>query len=637
MKRFAPQLLTAAIAVGALACDSNDASDSPPAGTAEIRLTSLQLGHDPGRPAYLNHRIPISFELAGTGITASEDEPAQVAVTFSFIEPGGDPIEADGCSSNAIVVPLTGNGAPEAIDAFIWPTTDCAELVGEGRELALEVEFFMDDVVAGVIEVDLPTLDIAPGQIDIDYGLSADSSVALLPFIEEGESRTPSLVVQSSFVYNGRDPYMAKVAAGEIPEDLRALVPDIEEQLKFGLDDAALDMIDALPSPATIRYTLAPQSDPSDRLALTVGEDGGGTADTATVDRVDPGIAMQLAHDLYIEGDTLDAVSAGGAWADETAFVVRGCMQADFEQAFGDAEDCKEVEVELVRETAESSGASELTFNRRLQRSVGNSRIRVTALMETTNRLSRSGAFSRSEGRVDLNGRLGRSFRVTMVGAHAEAELSAERAAYDAAVVAFNQTIFSASDEVDGSLTNEQEFSAAKSFRIGSLGFGFGPATIGFTIDAGGRVGIDVEDELSAITDADECGELLATDASMPGCGRVARTVTPNFALTARVFGGLNLRVVRAGIEANLRLVETRFPLTAELGFALTDDLGFLVRGGVNWDMTLQLINGRVQIVGSIGFRRFRRSRRVNLFSFGSRVSTFNLLNRSMIEPLELL
>ena len=122
----------------------------------------------------------------------------------------------------------------------------------------------------------------------------------------------------------------------------------------------------------------------------------------------------------------------------------------------------------------------------------------------------------------------------------------------------------------------------------------------------------------------------------MVGCGRVARTVTPNFALTARIFGGLNLRVVKAGIQANLRLVETRFPLTAELGFALTDDVGFLVRGGVNWDMTLQLINGRVQIVGSIGFRRFRRSRRVNLFSFGSRLSTFNLLNRSMVEPLEL-
>lgn len=638
MSRLTPHLLAAVIAAGAVACDDANDTNAPAApGATQVRLTQFALGQDPGQPAYLNHRIPVSFALSGTGIPASADEPASVAVTFSFIEPGADPVDAAGCSSNAIIVPLTADGVPEEIDAFIWPTSDCAELVGAGRALEVIAEFYMDEPIDGVIEVDLPTLNIAPGQIDIAYGLTADSSVALLPFIEEGESRTPSLLVQSSFVYNGRDPYVAKVTADEIPADLRDAVPDIEEQLKFGLDDAALDQIDALPGTATIRYTLAPQGDPDAALPLTVGAEGGGTADVVEVERVDPGIAMQLAHDLYIEGDALDAVSAGGDWADQTAFVVRGCMQADFEQEFGDAEDCQDVAVELVRETAESSGASELSFDRRLERSVGNSRIRVTALMETANRLTRSGAFSRTEGRVDLNGRLGRSFRVTMVGAHAEAELSAERAAYDAAVVAFDQTIFSASDERESSLTNEQEFSADKSFRIGSLGFGFGPIRLGFTIDVGGRVGLDIEDELSLIVDGEECQALLNTEAGMPACGRVARTVTPNFALTARVFGGIRLRVVRAGVEATLRLVETRFPLTTQLGFGLTDEESFLVRGDVDWDMTLQLINGRVQLVGSIGFRRFRRSRRVNLFSFGSRVQTFDLLSRGMVEPLELL
>ncbi|MCB9523840.1 MAG: hypothetical protein H6702_10815 [Myxococcales bacterium] len=631
MKRLLPHLLTPFIAFG---CSPDDAEPTP-SGAAEVRLSNLTLGHDPGRPVYLNHRIPVSFDLAATAATDGEPEP--VAVTFSFTEPGGDP-EADvGCSSSAIVVTPPADGSAQTVRAFIWPTTDCAALVGEGRELALAVDFFREAPIAGEVAGALPTLDLAPGEIDLAYGLSATSSVALLPFVAEGESPTPALVVQSSLVYNGRDPYVARVTAGEIPEALRALVPSIGDDLNFGLDAAGLDAVDALPAPATLRYSLSPEGAPDRELPLTVGRPDGSRAASVTIERVDPGIAMGLAHDLYIEGETLAALSAGGDLADETAFVVRGCLQAPFAQALGDDEDCQTVAVELAREAGEASGATELSFDRRLERSLGNDRINVAAVMETTNRLSREGAFTRTEGRVELNGRLGRSFSVTMVGAHAEAELSAERAAYDAAVVAFDDTLFSVSDAAETTLTNEQEFSADKSFRIGSLGFGFGPARIGFTIDVGGRVGLIIEDELAMVADGDECQTLLATDEALPACGRVARTVTPEFSLTARIFGGLNLRVVRAGVEANLRLIETRFPLVAELAFGLSEAARFLVRGGVDWDMTLQLINGNVQIVGSVGIRRFRRTLRVNLFSFASAVSTFDLLDRSMDAPEELL
>lgn len=632
MKRTLNSLLVPFMLFG---CGGEDTDGAAPAGGVEVRLTRLEVKRDLSAPVALNHRIPVSFDVVGVGAPPVEGEPNTVAVSFSFVPPDGG--ETDGCSSSAIVVELPADGSTKTVDAFIWPTTDCMALAGDGRSFDLVAEFFRDAPIEGAVEVDLPSLELVPGGIDLGYGLTASSSVALLPFVREGESRTPALVVQSSLVYNGRDPYVAKVNPDEIPAELRSQVPGIAEDLNFGLDAAALDAVDRLPGSATIRYTLAPASDPEDALALSIGQDGGATAGSAVVDRVNPGIAMGLAHDLYIEGEALEALSAGGRLAGETAFVVRGCLTADFEQESADAEQCQAVQIELVRETAEGSGATEVTFNRRLERSLGNSRINVAAVMETNNQLSRAGAFSRSEGRVELNGNLGRAFSVTMVGAHAEAELSGERAAYDAAVVAFNETVFSASDERDGTLTQEEDFSIDKSFRIGSLGFGFGPAQIGFTIDVGGRVGLEIADELAAIADEGECQELLATEAGMIGCGRLARTVTPNFALTARIFGGLNLRVVRAGVEANLRLIETRFPLTAELGFGLSNEQSFLVRGGVDWDMTLQLINGDVQIVGSVGFRRFRRTLRVNLFSFGSPVNTFDLLDISMVEPLELL
>lgn len=637
MKRFVYPLLVPTLLAG---CGGEETDSAAPAEDPVVRITRLELGAELSQPVYLNHRIPISFDVVGDGSTGGE-ETGHVAVTFSFVDPtdGDDP---DGCSSNAIIVNPPADGSPQTVNAFIWPTTDCAELAGDGRDFLLDAEFYREAPVAGAVDVEMPVIELAQGGIDIAYGLSATSSVALLPIIEPDESPIPALVVQSTMVYNGRDPYVAKVSLDEVPEDMRADLPDLETDLQFGLTDAEIDAIDALPSAATIRYTLSPARDLTDVLPLTIGQAGGGTVDAVTVERVDPGIAMGLAHDLYFEGETLAALRAGGRLGDETAFVLRGCMQADFEQSFGQDEDCKSVDVELARETGESSGATEATFDRRLERTLGNGRIRVSAVMETNNRLSRSGAFSRTEGRVELNGRLGRSFSVTLVGAHAEAELSGDQAAYDAGVVAFNETVYSTSDSGAGGLENEEEFSADRSFRVGSLGFGIGPIRLGFTIDVGGRVGLDLADELTSIVDPAECQALLATEAGMAACGRVSRTVTPNFALTARIFGGLNLRLIRAGVEANLRLVETRFPLTTQLGFGLTDEASFLVRGEVDWDMTLQLINGQVQLVASFGRERRRRRRRrrtlrVNLFSFGSQVQTFDLIHRAMVEPLELL
>lgn len=639
MLRSVYGLLTFALIVG---CDNEEAAPGyvPPQGDPVVRITQFEIGADLSEPFFLNHRIPVTFEVVNPGVPAG-DEPEPVAITFSFVVPDGSD-DPDGCSSNAIVVNPPADGTPQTVKGFIWPTSECESLAGDGREFALDVEFFREDAVAGAVEVDLPMLQLASGGIDIDYLLKPTSSVALLPRVEANESQTPVLVVQSSLVYNGRNPYVARVSPDEVPADLRAAEPDIDDALRFDLNDAELEAVDALPSGATIRYTLAPASDPDDTLPLTIGQSDGTTQNTAVVERVDPGIAMGIAHELHLEGDALAAVSAGGRLADETAFVLTGCMAAEFEQSFGDAEDCKTVEIELVRQTAEASGASELTFNRRFERSLGNGRISVSAVMETNNRLSRSGAFSRTEGRIDLNGRLGRSFSVAMAGAHAEAELTNEQAAFDAAVVAFNQTVFSTSDTSEEGLENTEEFSVDRSFRVGSLGFGVGPVRLGFTIDVGGRVGLVLDDELNSIADSADCQTRLATDAAMLGCGRVARSVTPAFSLTARIFGGLDRRLIRAGVEANLRLVETRFPLTTELVFGLSDDGRLLVRGDVDWDMTLQLINGRAQLVASFKRRRRRRRRRsrswrVNLFSFQSQVHQFDLIERTMINPLELL
>lgn len=634
MRRFIPLFLLPMFGLG---CASDETPETP--ALSEVQLTQLSLGHDLSQPALLNHRIPVSFQLVGESAKADLVATENVAVTFSFVEKGVDANEARGCSSNAIDVELVANGEAQTVDAFIWPTTDCAELVGSGKELTLTVDVYRDgEPQSTVVAVDMPNITLQPGGVDVGYDLTTDSSVALLPFVNEGESPAPSLAVESSLVYNGRDPYVSNVDPENIPDELKQNAPGIEGELTFGLSAEERAELDALPGTATIRYTLSPASTPAQRLPLTIGQEDGSTADAVVIERIDPGIANNHAHDLYIEGATRDAVSAGGAFANETAFVVRGCLETDFTQeGNADDDDCREIPVELVRESAESSAASDITFNKKFERKRGNKRIRIESLMETNNSLSRAGAFSHSEGKIELKGKLGKSFNITIARAFADAELTPTKAFYDAGVIAFNKTIFSASDEADTVLTKEEEFSASKSFRVGSLGFGFGPARIGFTIDVGGRVGLDMADELAFISDEAECQGLLATESGMPGCGRVTRVVTPNFAMTGKIFGGLNLRIVKAGVKADLRFIDTRFPLDATLGFGLTDDQKFLVRGGVDWDMTLRLISGKVYIVGSVGFRRWRKRISVHLFSFRSRKRTFDLFDRSMAEPLELL
>src|SRR5690606_11658269 len=143
-------------------------------------------------------------------------------------------------------------------------------------------------------------------------------------------------------------------------------------------------------------------------------------------------------------------------------------------------------------------------------------------------------------------------------------------------------------------------FSAAKAFTVGSLGFGFGPVHVGIKIGVGGTVGFEAEDTLEVLTDNDSCQALLKSTDPITVCGRMTRVTTPNFGLTGKVEGGINLKVVKAGLAADLRFVTTRFPLDTTLGWGLTSDDLLLVRGDVTWNMSLEPLAGDVSIVGKV-------------------------------------
>lgn len=633
-----------------------------------VALTYLDVKYDLSKPIYVNNRVPIEY-----GLTAQDGgEPRQVAVSFSFIESNPEdpelPIE---CSSSAQVVELNMDGSEQRFSGVIWPTTICSALVG--KNVSLRVTFDGGEEVSngeGSSSVTLTQaasgdalnkLCLTPGGdagcaygitieptptngsdtlIDIAHAdMTTESSVALIP----EEVTTPLLAMDSVLVINGRDPYVSAIDPELIPTDLLEDEPELADDLQFGLTPEKAEAVISMPGEAKLRYDIRPlDSDEAFRpLQVAIAGDESATlADVAPVTEIQPGSPNTFTHELFASTQILDALVEGGEWDGVSDFEVRGCFEAEFAQAGNEGaadpqQDCRSVEVIMMREVDDGeSSASSFNLNKRLGRSVGGSRLKLKTFFETKNSLDTQGISSSAVASASLTGRIGRRFNVDIVRAEANASAGPDPAAngYEVGVTVFGQTVYEIS-ETGGEITREEEFSVAKSFPVGNLGFGFGPVRIGLSIDLGGEVGINIEDSISTTTNAQTCSDNLG-DGDYVVCGQIGRTTTPFFAFTADIFGGVKIGPVRGGIDANLRLVNTELPLAATLNFGVDDEGKISVNANATMDVELRLIVGNASIVGRIrvkvGFVRFNRTLRVHLFSFSSPLISRNLLDKTV-------
>ncbi len=639
-----------------------------------VVLSFLDVKYDLSKPVYVNNRIPIEY-----GLTAQQasGEPRQVAVSFSFIEAEpADPEAPIECSSSALVQELAMDGSEQRFSGVIWPTTVCSALIG--KPVNLRVAFDGGEEVsqgAGSASMTLSaankdearnalcvtpggdkgcvydiTIEPTPTQgsdtlIDVAHAaMNASSSVALLP---EKDS-TPLLSMASVLVINGRDPYVSAIEPSRIPEDLLEDDPELAEDLQFGLTPEQAQELIAMPGDASLRYEIRPLDSEEDYLPLRVsipGDASNERADVAPITELQPGSPNTFAHELFAQAQTREALAEGGAWSAITDFEVRGCFDASFDQAGNEGAgspeaDCRSVDVILMRDAGGSSSASLFELNERLERNLGGSRLKLEMGLETENRLDTQGISSRVEGNVSIKGKLGKRFTVDIARAKAEASAGQDPAmnGYEVSVVAFGQSIYDIS-ETGGEISREEDFSVAKKFAVGGLGFGFGPVRIGLLIDVGGELGININDSLSTTTNAQTCSDNLEGGAYVL-CGQIGRTTTPFFAFTTDILGGVKIGPVSGGVEANLRLINTEFPLAATLNFGVDDTGKVSVNANATWDLELRLIVGDVSIVGRIRFRRrflrrFNRTLRVHLFSFSSPLISLNLLDETI--PVEVL
>ena len=630
------------------ACNDNTQSTVEPAPIDyDIEMSNFSMDFDPTKTFALNHRIPVSFTIKNTSKDLSEQ--ISVPVSFSFVEKNPiDPSSPVICSSNAINVQVLANGEPTVVDnEFIWPISECKTLAEQGKQVELKVGFYRDgEEINGYVNTTLPVLSLREAGIDVEYQLKTESSVGLLTLPHEGESPTPVLSVQSGFVFNGADPYYSKVNDDEIPEGLEVVDPSsgltIKQELTFDMSEEQLNQLDQLPSAANLTYKLIALNNPGIQLDLMIGQENGHVINSYEFSKIQPGIADQVSHDLYLKPQDLTALLEGDL-INESFFILRGCIETSFAQDGNEQDlsnDCKEVDINLERESDTSSAASNVAFKKNQRRKPGNSKISIASEMDIDNTLQRNGILSRATGEIVLNGNIGRRFNINIAGALAEALVTKQETSYLHQIKAFNKVIAGKNEnskEGKKHLETTTRFKQDKSQQVASLGYGFGPVRLGFKISAGGRIGLDVDDDMDLLDDLTQCQTKLVSQEQINTCGFISRTVTPSFSFTSRIFGGLNLRLVKAGVNANFRLVEHKFPLTGTLIFGLTDSERALVRGNVDLEHSFTSISGKIKLVGSIKIFRFRRSKSVSLASFSSKPVTQKLLSRSTPGTLELL
>ncbi|MEM1030348.1 MAG: hypothetical protein AAGN82_08360 [Myxococcota bacterium] len=502
---FYHQLLALPLLVAATGCGDDDGSAAPTSGLSSVEVVSLEMQRGDG-PAYLNERIPVTLTVQATSVDPANPVTEFVPVTVTFVDADNPESEAEGCSSASIVVEVVGNGEPQTVSAFVWPTSLCNPLVGGDAVLKAEVIETEEQPLA-TRRLFTQRVPLASSElVDIEYAsLTSESSVAVFPAVDvEGEDLdgaanedlAPTITVQSNLVLNGRDPYVAPVDPDLIPDEVKEGEPGLEEDLRFGRAPDAVGEINDLPGNLTLRYEITAERDGVNWAAMDIGSSDG-PVPSVVLAQLRPGLPNVLSHELFLGEDARAAITDEDLWLGEENFLIRGCFVTDFEQIRGDGGPdgrCQVLPVVLIADDGEvESGLSSLSFDGGRNATFGNGRVGLEAALQTRNAMNSSGVFSDTEARLTLKGKIGRSYSFDLIRGFAtlDAPLQGDKSV-DAGLTLLGINVASFKEEVPDALTVEEDFSFSRDALIVKAVFGFGPVGVSFDLRGGGRAGVEI-------------------------------------------------------------------------------------------------------------------------------------------------
>ena len=404
---------------------------------------------------------------------------------------------------------------------------------------------------------------------------------------------------------------------------MNIIFPHIKADIGVRLDGVDPSLENALPGNTEIRYDLCPNNGngqcAQSWLPLTiysVPNEPTGHSRVATVSTLAGEHERTFSHDLFAEQNTLTALLSGGSWSNYTSLIVRACINTTrsaepsyqvsafealteapgFGQDANSTNNCRTVIVDAVHPaTREASIAlrdavlrntTSLDFSESDSHYWGShSTIGVQADFGTTNYLDFSGAHSHTSSDVDLEGWL--DITLFSIDAEANALVSVVGSNIDFKVVGLDQTLYSFSKEIP-EYHYSKDWEVAKKY-CGTFSYGIYILSLDVDVCATGKMGFETDLDIVA---KDGTGTGIFADAAT--IGSIEPEVKPYLDFDGSASAYASVALARAGVEADIAILDQSLPVTGNLEWGLTDEAHLVVHGNIKMEAELDSLNGRL-------------------------------------------
>ncbi|MFH1728238.1 MAG: hypothetical protein ABIA04_07460 [Pseudomonadota bacterium] len=446
---------------------------------------------------------------------------------------------------------------------------------------------------------------------DGDVGCIVNVTVDENPGIDLSMSKF-SLQSSTVILYDGTDSSNVPAGEGEYnPAHAKA-------NIAIRLDGVSSDAENDLTAATEIRYDICPKNGTNPDCVLgewmpvtifSVKDAASGHDRIAEVSSLSGGHDSYYQHDLYFEGDTLTAISAGGAWADHGQFTLRACInipraaEAEFslsaftplteasEMGYGESLDnnCKYFKVNIT-EPRDQGNSPSLSFDHSYSNTWGDDdTIAVYADIGTTNTLDSEGAHSHTYAEVKLEGWI--SSTIFHADSDVDADTDISDNEIDLTVVAMDSTVYSYSREGESELTFDEDWSVSKKI-CATFSYGIWIVSVDVDVCASGSLGFD-----ATLTMSSHAGDDTSNfDTTTTAYGEAIPTITPSLDFDASATASLDAVIYEAGAKASISLLDLSSPLTASLKWGSYSDSEMGVIVDVDFSTDITTLDGYLEL-----------------------------------------
>lgn len=602
-----------------------------------IQLTYLKLDHDPTQPLYVHNALHATVGLTSQGARRITN----VSLGLMKRRPGTDPIlPADfaahpGCFLGGGDAVLSGDGGEQRFQYSFTIPHEC--LRADSEVTVNPVVFFDAEGRSGESSNVILLTPQNQARPENQPCQTQDERGALVKGCSVDLRLRPSPGVDVALTAVTPQSSIAVLYPQTPPKDLMAgkredLIPILtveQHATAYGRDPDDTDS-DLLPDVLWVTYSMqAPAS--ADARWMPLYFTGGSSYLERPRLRAAADNREQI--DLYAQQEVYDLI-AGGAWASQEEFLLRGCVQTFFTErgdplvagADGAANNCRTQRIKLVKAQPRGQSASEYSLNTDWSRTSGSSgSISLNTSFYSHNLLNTSGASSDTQGYcgISTDSFIGGLDLVKLWG-RAAVPIEIVGSYIDVGVQVVGTSLFSYYRTIPKVDYSKDDISFSKQYCKSFTYYALPLISPTIELCATGTVALPVA---LSIDGEDQ------PDKTPPRLGVVNAVVTPTANFSASAKATVSLLVVRGGVEGTLTLLQATLPTTGRVTWGLNSlsPLQLQVGGEVSCDLRLNTLSGSISaFIDTWSFwDGWGRSGTYSIASWSGLSSTYSLLHRS--------